>query len=164
MSTARVLIVDDDPEMLSMLRGHLEGEGFTVLTAAGGREGVAVLEREECDVIFTDLVMDDSGGMEILAAAQRQRPNARVILMTAFGSLETAIEAMRHGAYDYLTKPFKLAEVTLTVHRALEDSRLRRENQRLRAHVEQEQGIGRLLGQSPQLRAVLDQIRAVADS
>ena len=164
MSPARVLIVDDDPEMLAMLRGHLEGEGFMVLTAAGGREGVAMLEREECDVIFTDLVMDDSGGMEILAAAQRQRPNARVILMTAFGSLETALEAMRHGAYDYLTKPFKLAEVTLTVNRALEDSRLRRENQRLRAHVEKEQGIGRILGQSPQLRAVLDQIRAVADS
>ncbi|HAM56336.1 MAG TPA: two-component system response regulator GlrR, partial [Candidatus Rokubacteria bacterium] len=59
MSPARVLIVDDDPEMLAMLRGHLEGEGFMVLTAAGGREGVAMLEREECDVIFTDLVMDD---------------------------------------------------------------------------------------------------------
>ncbi|MEK7373133.1 MAG: response regulator, partial [candidate division NC10 bacterium] len=67
--------------------------------------------------------------LEVLAAAQRERPGARVLLMTAFASLETAIEALRHGAYDYLTKPFKLAEATLAIRRALDDRRLRQENE-----------------------------------
>ena len=164
MSPGRVLVVDDDPEMLSLLKRHLDAEGLSVTTATGGREGIHAVEREDWDVILTDLVMGDSGGMEVLAAAVQYRPTARVLLMTAFGSIETAIEAMRRGAYDYLTKPFKLAEVSATVRRALEDRRLRHENERLRAEVEREHGIGRILGNSASIRALRDQIRAVADS
>jgi two-component system response regulator PilR (NtrC family)/two-component system response regulator HydG len=84
--------------------------------------------------------------------------------MTAFGTLETAIEAMRHGAHDYLTKPFKLIEVTVAVRRALDDHRLRRENERLRAAVERHQGLDRLLGRSRVMQETVDQIRAVAES
>jgi len=164
VSPARVLVVDDDAEMVAMLKTHLAGEGLAVVAARGGREGLRAVEREEVDVMLTDLVMEEAGGLEILAAAQRHRPDARVLLMTAFGSLETAIEAMRQGAYDYLTKPFRLDEVSVAIQRALEDRRLRQENARLRAHVEQEEGIGRILGTAPGIRAVVEQIRAVADS
>ena len=164
MSPPRVLVVDNDPEMLAMLRRHLEGEGLAVAGAAGGREALAVIERADYDVILTDLIMDDLGGLEVLAAAQARTPAPRVLLMTAFGSLETAIEAMRQGAYDYLTKPFKLAEVTLAIRRALDDQRLRAENARLRAEVERQFGFERVVGQSRVIRTLLEQVRAVADS
>ena len=129
----RVLIVDDDPDMTAMLVRHLEREDVAVVAAIGGQAALNALASQEFDVVVTDLVMDRVGGLEVLAAAGRCRPTPRVILMTAFGTLETAIEAMRQGAYDYLTKPFKLAEVTVAVRRAFDDHRLRRENEQLRA-------------------------------
>jgi two-component system, NtrC family, response regulator HydG len=164
MTPPRVLIVDNDPEMLAMLRRLLEVEGLAVAAATGGREAVSAIEGARYDVVLTDLIMDDVGGLEVLAAAQRRAPDTRVLLMTAFGSLETAIEAMRQGAYDYLTKPFKLAEVTHAVRRALDDQRLREENARLRAEVERQFGFERVVGVSRAMRAVLEQVRAVADS
>jgi two-component system response regulator HydG len=164
MNSARILVVEDDSEMLAVLRRHLEMEGFSVRTATSGPEAIDALGREDYQVILTDLVLNNGDGIEVLGAARHQRPDARVLLMTAFGTLESAIEAIRQGAYDYLTKPFKLGEVTLAVNRALEDRRLRRENERLRAELEQEQGLGRILGESPMIRAVVEQIEAVADS
>jgi DNA-binding NtrC family response regulator len=164
VSPPRVLIVDNDPEMLAMLRRHLEFEGLAVAAATGGREALDAIAGARYDVILTDLIMDDTGGLEVLAAAQARAPATRVLLMTAFGSLETAIEAMRQGAYDYLTKPFKLAEVTHAVRRALDDQRLREENARLRAEVERQFGFERVIGESRLMRTVLEQVRAVADS
>jgi DNA-binding NtrC family response regulator len=164
VSRGSVLLVDDDQEMLAMLARHLEAEGLGVTTAQGGRAGVAAVAAGEWDVVITDLVMDEVGGMEVLAAAREHRRDARVLLLTAFGSLETAIEAMRQGAFDYLTKPVKLGELSVAIARALEDGRLRRENERLRAHVEAAHGIGRILGRSKAIAQVLEQIRAVAES
>jgi DNA-binding NtrC family response regulator len=164
MSPPRVLVVDNDPEMLAMLRRHLESEGLAVAAATGGREALTAIAGARYDVILTDLIMDDASGIEVLAAAQARAPATRVLLMTAFGSLETAIEAMRQGAYDYLTKPFKLAEVTHAVRRAVDDQRLREENARLRAEVERQFGFERVVGRSRAMQAVLEQVRAVADS
>src|SRR3990172_2086360 len=113
MTPPRVLVVDNDTEMLALLRRHLEAEGMAVVTAGGGGEAIPSLEDQDFDVILTALVMDEVGGLDVLAAAQRAHPPTRVILMTAFGSLETAIDAIRQGAYDYLTKPFNLTQVTL---------------------------------------------------
>ena len=164
MTSARILIVDDDGEMLSMLKRHVEGEGYTVTAAKGGRQALAAIEGDTYDVVVTDLVMGEVGGLDVLAAATAREPGTRVILMTAFGSLETAIDAMRRGAWDYLTKPFKLDQATVAVRRALEDRRLRRENEVLRAQVERVQGLGRILGESPSIRSLIEQVRAVADS
>ncbi|MDO8479801.1 MAG: sigma-54 dependent transcriptional regulator [Candidatus Rokubacteria bacterium] len=164
MTERRVLVVDDDAEMSAMLARHLESEDMAVVAATGGREALKALTSQEFDVVITDLVMDDVGGLEVLAAATRCRPAPRIILMTAFGTLETAIEAMRQGAYDYLAKPFKLAEVTVAVGRALDDHRLRRENARLRAEVERQQGLDRILGRSKIMQETVSQIRAVAGS
>jgi DNA-binding NtrC family response regulator len=164
VTVRRILVVDDDEDMTTMLARHLEGEDMAVTTATGGRAALAVLETQPFDVVITDLVMDDIGGLEVLAAAGRSPAAPRVILMTAFGTLETAIEAMRQGAHDYLTKPFKLIEVTVAVRRALDDHRLRRENERLREVVERHQGLDRLLGRSRVMQETVDQIRAVAQS
>jgi DNA-binding NtrC family response regulator len=160
----RILVVDDDADMSAMLARHLESEGMAVVAATGGRAALKALASQEFDVVVTDLVMDEVGGLEVLASAGRCRPAPRVILMTAFGTLETAIEALRQGAYDYLAKPFKLAEISVAVGRALEDRRLRRENERLRTEVERQQGLDRLLGRSKLMLETVAQIRAVAGS
>src|SRR5262245_4046314 len=142
--SGRILVADNDAGMLDLLRHHLESDGHAVVAAGSGAEALAAVERDEVDVILTDLVMDEVDGLALLRAAQASQPGARVILMTAFGSLETAIEAMRQGAYDYLTKPFKLGEVSLAVQRAVEDRRLREENRRLRAQIEGRFGLDAL--------------------
>jgi DNA-binding NtrC family response regulator len=160
----KVLVVDNDKEMAMMLSRHLETEGLKVTAVTSGEAALAVLEQDEFDVVLTDLRMDEVDGLTVLRRAQAGQPASRVILMTAFGSLENAIEAMRQGAYDYLTKPFKLAEVSLAVRRALDERRLREENRRLRAEVAQRYGFENLLGRSPAMQAVFEQIRAVAPS
>jgi DNA-binding NtrC family response regulator len=160
----KILVVDNDAEMATVLQRHLEHEGWTAVVVTSGPEALASLQREDFAVVFTDLVMDEVDGLTILREAQRGQPQTRVLLMTAFGSLETAIEAIRHGAYDYLTKPFKLAEATLAVRRALEDQRLREENRRLREAVEERYGFDNLIGQSRAIQTVFEKIRAVANS
>ncbi|MBI4608247.1 MAG: sigma-54-dependent Fis family transcriptional regulator [Candidatus Rokubacteria bacterium] len=150
--------------MVALLQRHLEGEGWAVTSAISGSDALAALQREEYAVVLTDLVMDEVDGLGVLREALRIQPASRVLLMTAFGSLETAIEAMRQGAYDYLTKPFKLAEVSLAVRRALEDRRLRDENRRLREEVERRYRFDNLIGRSKAMQAVFEQIRAVAES
>ena len=162
--THLILVVDNDPEMVGLLRRQLEGPGCTVATATSGSGALAEMARQNFDVILTDLVMEGVDGLAIVREAHRRDPHARVILMTAFGSLETAISAMRDGAYDYLTKPFKLDEVTVSVERALEDRRLREENRRLKTQVERRFSFDSILGRSPAMQAAFEQIRAVAAS
>jgi two-component system, NtrC family, response regulator HydG len=161
---SRILVVDNDADMVALLRRHLEGEGWSVTAVTGGEDAQTALGREEYTVVLTDLVMEPVDGLAVLREAQRVQPRARVILMTAFGSLESAIDAMRQGAYDYLTKPFKLPELSLVVKRAMEDQRLREENRRLRAEVERRYSFDNILGRSKAMQAVFEQIRVVADT
>jgi DNA-binding NtrC family response regulator len=157
-----VLVVDDERAMVRMVQRHLEGEGFAVTPLHTGPDAITALARDEYDVILTDLVMSDVDGLAVLREAQRLQPGARVILMTAFTSVETAIAAMRQGAYDYLSKPFKMGEVTIAVRRAVEDRRLREENRRLRDEVGRRYAVTNLLGQSGAIQPVFEQIAAVA--
>jgi DNA-binding NtrC family response regulator len=162
--TPHVLVVDNEQEMVKLMQRHLESEGFAVTPAHTGAEALATLAHDEYDIVITDLVMDEVDGLAVLREAQRLQPRARVILMTAFASLETAIAALRQGAYDYLSKPFKMAEVTVAVRRALEDQRLRDENRRLREEVGRQYAGTPLLGRSRAMQNVFDQIAAVAGS
>ncbi|MGH7341032.1 MAG: sigma-54-dependent transcriptional regulator, partial [Candidatus Rokuibacteriota bacterium] len=159
-----ILIVDNDPEMLSTLARQLDTPAWTVTTADSGPKAMTRMTAQAFDVILTDLVMDEVDGLALLREARRRDPHTRVILMTAFGSLETAISAIRDGAYDYLSKPFKLDEVTVAVERALEDRRLREENRQLRTQIEETFSFERILGRSPAMRAALQQVAAVAAS
>jgi DNA-binding NtrC family response regulator len=161
---SRVLVVDNDAEMVALLERHLTREGHEVVAVTSGSDALAALERDDFDVVVTDLVMDGVDGLAIVRAVSPREPRPRVILMTAFGSLETAIDAMRSGAYDYLTKPFKMDQVTLAVERAAEDRRLREENRRLRAQVEERFRFENILGRSKAMQGVFEQIRAVAAS
>jgi DNA-binding NtrC family response regulator len=160
----RILVVDNDSDMVALLRRHLEGDGWPVTAVTGGEDAQTALGREEYAVVLTDLIMEPVDGLAVLRESQRVQPRARVILMTAFGSLESAIDAMRQGAYDYLTKPFKLPELSLVVKRAVEDQQLREENRRLRAEVERRYSFDNILGRSKAMQAVFEQIRAVAET
>ena len=164
MKPIRVLVVDDDAEMAEMLARHLTGDTCTALTATSGAQAIARLAAEPFDVVLTDVVMDDTGGLAVLREAQRHQPRARVILMTAFGTLESAIAALREGAADYLTKPFKMAEVDVAISRALDERRLREENRRLRDEVGERYRLEGIPAVSPAMKAVLGQVSEVAGS
>jgi two-component system response regulator HydG len=160
----RILVVDNDPEQVDVLLSHLAREGYEPGGATDAEAALAAVEAAEPAVVLTDLRMEGMDGLALLAALRARAPGVRVILMTAFGSLETAISAMREGAFDYLTKPFALGEVTVAVQRALEDRALREENQRLRREVEQRYGWEGLVGRSQAMKAVLELLRTVAAS
>jgi DNA-binding NtrC family response regulator len=160
----RVLVADNDEQMVSLLVDRLAADGFDTVGVTTGAEATARLEREPFSIVLTDLVMDAVGGLDVLRQAQRLQPDSRVILMTAFGSLDNAIEAIRAGVFDYLTKPFKMTELSLTVRRAAEHQRLREENRRLREEVGQRYDFGNLLGRSRAMQPVYEQITRVADS
>jgi two-component system response regulator PilR (NtrC family) len=162
--TGDILIVDDERSMREFLGIYLRREGYRIEAAAGGNEAIASIKARAFDVIITDLRMPDVDGLTILAEAKRTRPDTEVIVVTAFSTTETAIAAMKAGAHDYLTKPFKIDEVGLVVDRAMEKRRLSRENVALRDEIKGRYKLDRLLGKSPPMQRVFDILRKVATS
>lgn len=134
-SKPRVLVVDDERSIRDILSEFLDLEGFFVRTAEDGRKAVAELTVSSFDVVISDLKMPNMGGLELLKEVARAHPNTETIMMTGFGTVETAIHAMKLGAYDYVLKPFKVSEILHVVRRALEKQRLEAENLRLREAV-----------------------------
>ncbi len=162
--TGSILVVDDDAEMRALIRDVLQGRGHQVTVAQSGREALKRMGEEDYEVVLTDLRMREMPGIELLAEVKRAYPDTNVILMTAFGSVETAIAAMKQGAYDYLTKPVKSEELILVTEKALQEAVLRREVNRLRREVRKEYSFHQILGKSKPMREVFDLIRRVADS
>jgi two-component system response regulator HydG len=153
-SRGTLLVVDDEVEHASSLRRLFEREGLTVHTAASGELALDVIRAEPIDLILTDLMMPGMSGQDLLRAARAIRPGVDVILMTAYGTVEGAVAAMREGAYDFIQKPFKSALVLRTVDRALERQALRAENVALRRELAEisTTGQGRsrpIIGRSP---------------
>ncbi|MEK6618431.1 MAG: sigma-54 dependent transcriptional regulator [Nitrospirota bacterium] len=159
-----ILVVDDEPEMRALLQDVLQERGHHVTVAQSGREALKRLAEAECAVVLTDLRMKEMQGIELLGEIKRSYPDINVILMTAFGSVETAIEAMKQGAYDYLVKPIKNEELIRVTERAVREAALRREVNRLRREVHKEYSFHQILGKSKPMREVFDLIRRVADS
>ena len=134
----RILICDDQDLMRDSLAGLLTREGHEVSAATDGPAALSKLEAGRYDLLITDLRMPKMTGIELLTEAKRLRPDMPVVLMTAFATVQTAVEAMRLGAYDYIQKPFDGEEVKLLIERTLEHARLKLENQALRAAVSQD--------------------------
>jgi DNA-binding response OmpR family regulator len=124
--THSILVVDDDQELRENIREILDDAGFAVTVAASGEEALDCLERQPFDVILLDLIMPGLGGKEVLPLIKRQSPSVKVIMITAFATIENAVSAMRKGADDYLTKPFKVDELLMAVRRCLEEARLQK--------------------------------------
>src|SRR3970040_92548 len=164
MAKARILVVDDEKSMRDLLSITLEKEGYDVLTAAGGEPPIEALHRESVDAVITDLRMPKVDGLQVLRVAKEISPDMAVIVITAVASTETAVEAMKLGAYDYITKPFKLDEVNLIIKHALERKHLRAENQYLRKQLETQHRFENIIGKSGRMVEVFDTIRKIADS
>src|SRR3954463_9944344 len=130
-----VLVVDDEPGIVDSLQKVFEREGLRVLTAKAGAEALEILRREAVSVLLTDLLMPGLSGMDLLKASRSVSPETETILMTAYGTVENAVEAMKQGAYDFVTKPIKRAHVVRAVSKALEKRTLVQENRSLRAQL-----------------------------
>lgn len=159
-----ICIVDDDRDMRASLADCLADEGYRVETYQTGAEALSAVETSKPDLLITDLVMNGMPGMELLRAAKQRDPNLAVVVITAFGTIESAVEAMRLGAFYYLTKPFKSKDLLLVVERALEEKRLRTEVQRLRREVETHYQFDRIIGKSEAMQHVFELIDRLKDS
>jgi len=159
-----ILVVDDEKEMRKLLQDILEEEQYRVVVASDGQEALAHMESEKFPVVVTDLRMKGLDGLGLLAQVVQKHPESNLIMMTAFGTVESAVEAMKQGAFDYLTKPVKADELLVTVEKALREARLREEVQQLRQQVSREYAFDQILGKSKPMREIFDLIRRVADS
>ncbi|MYG39769.1 MAG: sigma-54-dependent Fis family transcriptional regulator [Nitrospira sp. SB0677_bin_15] len=162
--TNSILIVDDDQEMRDLLKDILEDHGYHVGVAKEGREALDHLESDEYLVVLTDLRMKGIDGVELLHKLVQRHPACNTIMMTAFGTVESAVDAMKRGAFDYLTKPIKTDDLLVTVEKALREASLRREVAHLRKQVNREYSFDQIFGKSKPMREVFDLIRRVADS
>lgn len=160
---SRILIVDDKASMLEMLSKLLE-EDYRIETARTGQEAVEALRRRPADVVLTDIRMPDMDGMEVLQTVKREAPQTEVILMTAYATVSQAVEAVKAGAYHYLTKPFEPDELIITLEKALERKELREETQILKEQVEERYGFENIIGDSQPMQRVYGLARKAAES
>jgi DNA-binding NtrC family response regulator len=163
-ASPQLLVVDDDPITLNLLKEVLTKEGYKVDTALSGEEAISLEKDHFFDIIITDVRMGEKDGMEVLRFFKKNAPDTSVIMITAFGSIETAIEAIRDGAYDYISKPFKLDEIKFTVQRALEQRRLIQENKFYRQELLDKYQFKNVIGRTPQMFQIYKTIAKVADT
>ncbi len=159
----KILVVDDDAEMASVLSDVLRDAGYTALSANSGAQALELVEREQPDLVVSDLRMSQMNGHQLQAELKKRAPGLPVIIITAFGSIANAVESMKLGASDYLTKPFGNDEFLLVVSRTLENRDLRREVKRLRGELASSYGISNIVASNPRMVAVLETLRQVAD-
>ena len=159
---ATVLVADDDPVARDLLAEVLAGEGYRVRAAPDGEACLRAAAAEPVDLALVDLRMPGVDGLEVLRRLGQSRPGLPVVILTAFGSIDTAIEAIRAGAYDYLSKPFRMEEIRLVVRRALETQRLLRENRHYRDELRGRHRVENLVGQSAQMVAIYKLVARVA--
>ena len=164
MNPPRILVVDDDDNLRWVLQTQLEEMGYAAGTAPDGASALAAIDKEPPALILTDLKMPGMSGMELLERVHRDYPEIPVLIITAFGSIQSAVEAMRSGAYDYLTKPIAYDELALSVGRVLEHYGLLREVRALRASLDRKYGFENIIGHSEALLSVLDTAARAAQS
>ena len=159
-----ILVIDDEERIRLILAALLKDEGFAVETARDGFEGLEKLKSFRPDVLLVDLQMPRMDGMETIAHIKEQLPEVVAIILTAHGSIRSAVDAIKQGVYDYLTKPFDNDQLLLVVRRAVGLSRLHREVAELRRQLSVSRGVGTIIGDSPSMCAVRAQIQRVAES
>jgi DNA-binding NtrC family response regulator len=157
-----VLIIEDEAKMRRLLELNLGEDGFKTLSAGDAETGLKLLDSEPVHLVLTDLKLPGMSGLEFLNSAKRQNPALPIVVMTAFGSVETAVEAMKAGASDYVLKPFSLAEIRIVVHKELDNSRLREENRSLREALGEKYRHPNIVAVSPKMQEVLATVERVA--
>jgi two-component system response regulator HydG len=163
-NAANILIVDDDREMANLLCDVLREAGYNAMSANSGAEAVAKV-REDCpDLLISDVRMSGMGGHQLQAELRELVPDLPVVIITAFGSIESAVESMKRGAADYITKPFRNDEFLLVVSRVLENRQLRQEIKRLRGDLARSYGIGNIIAADPRMKTVLRKLEQIVDT
>src|SRR5512141_1716239 len=157
-----ILVIEDKESMLDMLRQTLEAEGYQVVLARDGAEGIKKLSDERIGLVLTDLKLPKKDGFEVLKAVKADNPLLPVIVMTAFGTIETAVKAVKQGAYDFLTKPFDTDHLIVLIKRALDASRMATENILLREEFAEKLGLPKIIGKSSQMLEIMAKIQKVA--
>ena len=163
-TTGEILVVDDDARMRELVAKVLARKGYTVRALPRAQDVLQALEEGPADLVISDIRMPEMDGLRLLQEVKRLAPETSVLLMTAFGSIDTAVQAIKAGAYDYLTKPFKMDEVIVVVRRAMEERRLRAEVQALREEVRTKYNFSNILGKSKPMLELFALIRKVAGS
>jgi DNA-binding NtrC family response regulator len=160
----KILIIDDDSSLRRVLEYNLQQEGYQVFTAADGETGLSLFTEKEPAVVITDLKMPGMSGFQLLSAVKERSPATVVIVLTAFGAIDTAVEAMKLGAFDYLTKPFNREELKLTVRKALQLRGLSEENRLLKEELSGRAEFKSIIGSSRAMEGVFAVVRKVADT
>lgn len=160
----KILLVDDEPSILSVLTTLLRKQDYDVKPLSEGAEAVEVVKDEKFDLVLTDIRMSPVDGLQVLKAMQEVQPQTPVILLTGFGSVKTAVDAMKGGAFDYVTKPFKVDELLMTVKRALEYHNVMLENTVLRNQLEAKYRLDNIVATSESMRKVCDMVERIAPS
>jgi|Deesub1362A_J573_1020465.scaffolds.fasta_scaffold00398_3 DNA-binding NtrC family response regulator len=160
----RILIIDDDETVRDVLEGFFTEKGFSVAAVSDGQAGLDLLKEEKFDLYFLDLVMPKMDGLEVLKKASEMNINTPAIVVTAFATVKTAVEAVKLGAFDYITKPFVLDELLLVANRAIDVSKLRKENVRLKKELKHKYKFDMLTGTSPKMLQVYELIEKIADT
>ncbi len=161
---ARILIVDDEATIRDTLCTILTEEGFEARSAENGRQALELIQQENFDLVITDLRMPEMDGLELLKAVKLNSPQTSVIIITAYGSMESAIEALRLGAFDYLIKPLDFDDVILRVRRLMEHRELVEENRILREAIEERYSFSNIIGESPAMKRVFRMIERVSQT
>lgn len=161
---ARILVVEDDSSLRQVLDMFLTKSGHEVVCAATADEGIGKIEKEEFDLLITDLKLGRQSGLDVLSRAKELYPECEVIIVTAYSTVETAIDAMKRGAFDYVAKPFKLEELSIIIEKALERRALSLENIRLRQELSGRYRFDQIIGKTAKMRQVFETIARVAAS
>jgi len=161
---AKILIIDDDTSLRRVLEYNLQEEGYDVKAASSGEEGLYWFGQTKPDLVITDMKMTGMDGLMVLNSIKERSPETLVIIITAFGTVDVAVEAMKSGAYDYITKPFNRDELKLTVKKALQFNGLTEENKRLKSELSDKADFRTMVGSSKEMEKVFDVIRKVADT
>ena len=157
-----ILVIEDKESMAQMLMQTLEAAGYKVETAMSAEDGIQKLNNAKIDLVLTDLKLPGKSGMDVLTASKEKNSLTPVIVMTAFGTIETAVKAVKEGAYDFLTKPFDPDHLLLLIERALEKQRLQAENIVLKGELSDKIGLPNIIGKSPRFLEAIDKAKKVA--
>jgi two-component system NtrC family response regulator len=160
----KILVIDDDTSLRRVLEFNLQEEGYDVQAASSGEEGLYCFGQSVPNLVITDMKMSGMDGLMVLKSIKERSPETLVIIITAFGTVDVAVEAMKAGAYDYITKPFNRDELKLTVKKALAFSGLAEENRRLRSELSDKTDLRTIVGTSKEMEKVFEIIRKVADT
>ena len=162
MSGEKILVIDDDANILEVLQMRLRSRGYHITIARNGKKAKIILSSTPCNLVIIDLRLSEENGIELMEEIIGYYPNLPIIILTAHGSIESAVEAMRKGAYSYITKPFNNEDLLLHIKKALEKQQLTKEIERLRNQLDESQDFKRIIGNDKRMKEILEKVSKIA--